>query len=208
MPGTLSPLTDTELATAAWYGFGDLGQNTVVIMTAIAMAESSKIPDNLSPGAAAGGAGAYGLWQIENNHPEFDPSFWTTGYKMPQVNARAARSIYDTQHYEAWSAYTNGSYKQFIGAAQVAVQATQGTQSFNNAASGALNPFNPIATAAGQASDLGTSGGPFAGLEGAMWMGGGAILIVLAIVMLNKQAGNPVGKTVGKVAKVAEVAAL
>lgn len=201
MPGQLPAVPDITIAQASINNFRDLGHNMVIVMTAVALAESSGIPDNLSPGAAAGGAGGFGLWQIENNHADIlGQDFYTTGYKTPDTNAAAARKIYNAQGITAWSAFTNGSYQQYLSRASDAVMQIE-----NGAAAAGVNSLYPANTyTQGATKDT----GPFANLEGAMWMGGGAILIVLGIVMLNKQAGNPIGKTVGGVAKIAEVAAL
>jgi hypothetical protein len=202
MPGSLPALSDQEIAKAAWQNFGDLGQNTVVIMTAIALAESSGIPDNLSPGAAAGGAGGFGLWQIENNHPELGADFYTTYYKNPTLNGRAARKIYIEQGINAWSAFTNGSYSKFLPRAQQAVEATKGTPLASPTAIG----DSPGITVDGSGQTKTIVGGKipdllnglFSGLGPALWIGGGAILIVLAIIMLNE----------GTITQVAKVAAL
>jgi Lysozyme like domain len=237
-----SPISDNAVAQAAWQSFGDLGEHTVIIMTAIAMAESSNIPDNESPGALAGGAGAYGLWQIENNHPELGSTFWSSSWKIPAANGAAARKIYQGQGLAAWSTYSNGAYAQFLSRAQTAAAATRGTtplftggfpnssafatavdnalglnsgsgisqdpaggispnfganngQGYANSAGGVLTGNNSI-------SDFlfGSSGGQglFSGMAPALWIGGGAIIVVLAVVMLNE----------GTITKVAKVAAL
>jgi hypothetical protein len=233
-----TPLPDTEIAKAAWQNFGDLGEHTVIIMTAIALAESSGIPDNLSPGARAGGAGGFGLWQIENNHPELGAGFFSTNsstggsYANPTANGAAARKIYQGQGLTAWSAYTNGSYAQFLQRAQAAAAATRGTPQLYvggfpgssafadivdkalglNAGAGigpgagaGISPNFQANNGQGYPDSLGGAltgnNSLFAGLASlapAFWIGGGALLVVLAVIMLNE----------GSISSVAKVAAV
>jgi len=86
-------------------------------MTKIANRES-RWNTHAHNGNAGTGDNSYGLWQINmlgdmgtsrrkalgisNNEQLFDPA----------TNARAARMIYKSQGYGAWSVYKNGSYKQ------------------------------------------------------------------------------------------------
>jgi len=88
------------------------------IMTAIAGAESAyntnaynpKPPDN-----------SYGLWQINmlgSMGPERRRLFGIGSNNAlfdPATNARAAKAIFDAQGFRAWSTYSSGSYKKFLG---------------------------------------------------------------------------------------------
>jgi TP901 family phage tail tape measure protein len=88
------------------------------IMAAIALAESAgnpmahnkKYPDN-----------SYGLWQINmlgGMGPERRRQFGIQSNEQlfdPAVNARAAKSVFDSQGFGAWSVYRSGAYKQFLG---------------------------------------------------------------------------------------------
>lgn len=223
------PLSDNAIAAAAWQNFGDLGEHTVIIFTAIGLAESGGVPDVKSPGAAAGGTGAFGIWQIENNHPELGARFFADAsgvggsYANPTANGAAARGIYQGQGLSAWSAYTNGSYAKFLPRAQAAVAATRGTKQLFV---GGFPGSSTLADIVDKALGLTLSGGigqgispdfqanngqsgygaapidtllsGLAGLAPALWIGAGAILVVLAVIMLNE----------GTITKVAKVAAL
>lgn len=88
------------------------------VMAAIAMAESSGNTNAHNP---VGLDNSYGLWQINmlgnmgpvrrrqlgisNNSQLFDPA----------VNAKAAAMILRQQGLSAWSTYTNGAYKKYLG---------------------------------------------------------------------------------------------
>jgi hypothetical protein len=70
-------------------------------MAAIALAESA------GEDQALNSIGACGLWQI---HP------YEAGCLHPTTNAHMAGDKLRTQGLTAWETYTNGSYKQFMGA--------------------------------------------------------------------------------------------
>lgn len=90
------------------------------IMAAIAKAESSLNPMAHNPNAGTGD-NSYGLWQINMigkmgadrrrslglsaNEQLFDPS----------TNARAAKSIFEGQGFQAWSVYKSGKYQDYLG---------------------------------------------------------------------------------------------
>jgi hypothetical protein len=77
-------------------------------MAAIAMAESGgKIGNQNQQSHAAG------LWQIlPSAHPQYNVQRLLTD---PLYNAQAAVAVEKSQGLGAWEAYTNGSYKQFLG---------------------------------------------------------------------------------------------
>jgi len=116
--GTLGAADLVKVASAA--GFGDKS----AIMAAIALAESSgrstahnrTWPDN-----------SYGLWQInmlDRMGPERRRQWGLSSNEQlfdPATNARAAKSVYDSQGFNAWSVYSSGAYKQFLPAAQAAM---------------------------------------------------------------------------------------
>lgn len=232
-------MTDEQYAAAAWINFQDLGHTMVVVMTAVGMAESQSSGGDTaqSPGFSAGGTGAGGAFQIQNNHTESElgiPGFWSQSlWKNPVTNGKAARKIYNDQGIKAWSAYTNQSYAQYLQRANVAVAAveakTGGSSTANDPKAGTTNQgvtnFGQELLA-GATSALGLFGlapgvstapsidkdgnvsagvsvdvpGIFDGLQSAMWIGGGALLVVLGVIMLAKDA-TPVGaalKMVGK----------
>jgi phage protein D len=87
------------------------------------MAESGGNSRALNNNPATGDL-SYGLWQINmigqlgpDRRRQFGLSSNDALYD-PATNARVARSIYQSQGIRAWGAYTNGSYRQFLPAAQ------------------------------------------------------------------------------------------
>jgi hypothetical protein len=97
-----------------------------VIMAAIAMAESSGRARAHNNNRSTGDD-SYGLWQINmidrlgperrrqlgigSNDALFDPA----------TNARAARQVYLSQGFGAWSVYKNGAYRQYLPEARRAI---------------------------------------------------------------------------------------
>ena len=84
---------------------------------AIAMAESSGNPRAYN---GSGADSSYGLWQI-NMRGSLGPArraqFGLSANEDlfdPNVNARAAVSIYSSSGWGAWGSYTNGSYRRYL----------------------------------------------------------------------------------------------
>ncbi len=102
------------------------------LMAAIAMAESRG-----DPGAVNPKSGATGLWQI---HPG------GARYRDPLANARAAVGKLHRQGLGAWEAYTNGSYRKFLGGGGGGVMHALGT---------AASYAEAVAIGAGPHGDLG-----------------------------------------------------
>lgn len=92
------------------------------IMAAIAMGESSGNP-NAHNADRRTGDDSYGLWQINmlgRMGPERRRMFGISSdedLKDPRINARAAYQIYKQQGFRAWSVWSSGKYRQFMGAA-------------------------------------------------------------------------------------------
>lgn len=90
-----------------------------VLMGAVGMQESRGKSDAMRTDTEV-----YGLWQIR--WPVHAAKLRKIGITSPQqlydplTNARAAKMIYDSQGITAWSAFTDGRYKQFLPAAQKA----------------------------------------------------------------------------------------
>jgi tape measure domain-containing protein len=102
------------LALAA--GFNDRDAS---IMAAIAMAESGG-RSNAHNNNAATGDNSYGLWQVNmlgRMGPERRRSFGIGSNEAlfdPAVNASAARKVFQSQGFGAWSVFKSGAYKQFL----------------------------------------------------------------------------------------------
>jgi hypothetical protein len=97
------------------------GMSNPVLMSAIAMAESS---GNTTAHNPIGLDDSYGLWQINMlgdmgpaRRREFGISRNADLFD-PAVNARAAAKILGGQGLRAWSTYTNGAYKKYMPASQ------------------------------------------------------------------------------------------
>lgn len=80
-----------------------------ITMGAVAMAESSGNPNAHNP------SGASGLWQIMPSHTR--DSGWNLGSNFydPATNARMAYFVLHRQGYKAWTTYTSGAYKNYLG---------------------------------------------------------------------------------------------
>jgi tape measure domain-containing protein len=90
------------------------------IMAAIALAESggNTMAHNTN---RATGDNSYGLWQInmiDRLGPERRRQFGLQSNEQlfnPQINAQAAKGVFDSQGFGAWSVFKSGAYKQFLG---------------------------------------------------------------------------------------------
>jgi hypothetical protein len=93
-------------------------------MAAIAMGESSGNPNAHNP---VGRDDSYGLWQINmlgKMGPERRRLLGISSnedLKDPKINAKAAYLIYKQQGLNAWTVYSKGTYRQFMGSAAAAV---------------------------------------------------------------------------------------
>ena len=102
------------LAMAA--GFNDRDAS---IMAAIAMAESGGRSAAHNNNAATGD-NSYGLWQVNmlgRMGPERRRNFGIGSNEAlfdPAVNASAARKVFESQGFGAWSVFKSGAYKQFL----------------------------------------------------------------------------------------------
>ena len=109
------------LAKAA--GFSDRDAR---IMAAIAMAESSRSSRALNNNPRTGDL-SYGLWQINmmgRMGPERRRSFGIGSNDAlydPATNANAARQIFQSQGFNAWSVYRSGAYRQYLPGAMGAI---------------------------------------------------------------------------------------
>lgn len=122
MPGTVGrgQLNVGQLkALALAAGFNDRDAS---IMAAIAMAESGgrSAAHNNNPRT---GDNSYGLWQVNmlgGMGPERRRAFGIGSNEAlfdPAVNASAARKVFESQGFGAWSVFKSGAYRQFLPAA-------------------------------------------------------------------------------------------
>ena len=102
-------------------------------MAAIAMAESSGNSGAHNNNRQTGDD-SYGLWQInmiDRLGPERRRQFGIQSndqLKDPRINAKAAKAVFDSQGFGAWSVYRSGSYRQYLPEARRAL-----SQSFREA---------------------------------------------------------------------------
>ena len=95
-------------------------EDMIPTMTAVTMAESGGNPRAHNPNRNTGD-NSYGLLQInmiDGMGPERRRQFGIDSDDQlfdPITNFRAAKQIYDSQGINAWGAYTNGSYKKYLG---------------------------------------------------------------------------------------------
>ena len=90
-----------ELATRAGFSGADAR-----IAAAIAMGESGGRPEAIGDNGTS-----FGLWQI---HRPAWPDFADLDLLDPEVNAMAARIVYEKQGWRAWTIYKNNAYKRWI----------------------------------------------------------------------------------------------
>ena len=116
MGSQASALTAHHLTTSeieqAWISGG--GPKALApVMAAIAMAESSGNPSSIQQGVPYGSQG-WGLWQITPGDSE--PQVGSNQALLnPVTNARAAVAKYNSQGLQAWTTYTSGAYKRYMG---------------------------------------------------------------------------------------------
>lgn len=113
----LSPAQIAVYAQNAGFSGADL-----ITAVAVALAESSGVPNTYNPETAAGapdGYGSYGLWQIYlNAHPEYA----NENLYDPQTNANAAYAIYSAAGgFSPWSTFSSGAYETYLAQAQAAI---------------------------------------------------------------------------------------
>lgn len=118
-----------------------------VLMAAVAMQESRGRSTAMRTDTQV-----YGLWQIR--WPVHAPNLRKIGITSPEqlydplTNAKAAKMIYDSSGISAWSAFTDGNYKQFLPAARQAAGVAPGqftTTQRQSRVPGAITPErNPV----------------------------------------------------------------
>lgn len=143
----MATLTMRQIASYA-YSAGFRG-NSLIIATAVAMAESSGRTDVVNF------LGCTGLFQIYVKvHIRSHPSWTTKAMKQPYNNAKAAYVLSNGgKNWRPWEAYTKGLHNKYLPAARTAVQQTLASKS-----SGGSVPTNykstPIAPGATVAKAL------------------------------------------------------
>lgn len=213
---TQDPLTVVSALRLAGFTGG-----TVAVMTAIAGAESTF--DNEATHHNGDGSTDYGMFQINSKNTAYVPANFFPpgeGWKSVYLNAVAAKKIYDAQGLRAWTTYTNGDYVKFLGQAQKAAGTTLTAQAQSEldknltqlgvgaqAAGNALGlPVTPTLNIDGNgniSTDWGSAvgnplGSIFSSLGPYLWIGGGAVLVLLGILMYSKGDIVAVAKTVAK----------
>jgi hypothetical protein len=120
-------LTPAEIA--AYVRKAGYPEHLIPTKVAIAMAESSGNPFAHNPNANTGD-NSYGLFQINmlgGMGPERRKQFGISSNDQlfnPELNAKAAKQIFDSQGLNAWSVYKSGKYKDFMVEAEKAAKAS------------------------------------------------------------------------------------
>lgn len=189
---TLSNYNVWQLAELAYgEGFGDQS----VVAAAVAMAESGGNPNAVNQDSD--GSHDVGLWQINSVHGYSDAQM-----KNPYYNVAAAKAVYDSSGWGAWTTHQSGAYKKYmLNPQQIAklIQAgrlneDQGVGLANAAANTEPSTVQSGANAIGNAvgSVAGGFGGIISNLEsGKFWIMvlkilAGVILIGVGLYMLVK----------------------
>lgn len=134
------------------------------VMAAIALAESRGNPD-----ATGKAAGEKGLWQI-------NPKVWgSLATYDPLGNARAAVHVEASQGLSAWTTYTSGAYRKYLGSAapQNAPTGTgqaSGTTTAGGRGSAGVSGTPAAPNSASSSSGSGSSGGLWGWIQ-AVWTG-------------------------------------
>ena len=132
---------------------GFKGQDAAT-MAAIAMAESRGRTGALNNNPRTGDL-SYGLWQINmlgGMGPQRRRAFGINSNEAlfdPATNANAARRVFQSQGFGAWSVYRSGAYKNYLPAA-MAAGAGAGAGAGGGAAAASAIPGLPGVAAAGQ----------------------------------------------------------
>jgi Lysozyme like domain len=167
-----------ELASAA-------GFPQPALAASVAMAESGGNPNAVNQDS--NGSHDTGLWQINSVHGYSDSQL-----KEPYYNVSAAKAVFDSSGWGAWSTYTSGAYKQYLS--QATFEAQQ-VGALNTA--GGFDPIGDVASAASSAANAVTgTAGTFATLAGNLTSGafwvlvlkiiGGIILVLMGAYFLIK----------------------
>lgn len=170
----MTTLSDSQIAGLA-QGAGFTGSQ-IPIMVAIALAESSG-----NPGAThtnSNGSTDYGLWQINSVHN------FSGNLLDPQVNAAAARTVFNSQGFQAWSTYNSGAYTRYLGRGQAA--AANPTAATGGSGGGNVQTVSD--TSVSGSSALSTSVNT--ATSGSTWLrigefGLGSLLLIFAILRIT-----------------------
>lgn len=122
--GNRKPIADVDILKLSLNQ--GLSDRDAVIMTAISLAESAGIPDETNFNRDSGDQ-SYGLWQInmiDKLGPARAKDLKLKNYEElldAETNSRAMRYVLQRQGFSAWSAYRNGSYRQYLPDAERAL---------------------------------------------------------------------------------------
>jgi hypothetical protein len=139
--GKVSPAGLVQLALNAGFSSTEAPN-----MAAIALAESGGNPRAHNPNPPDN---SYGLWQINMLGSLEGPRKVQFGISSneelfdPAVNARAARKVFKSQGYGAWSVYKNRSYAQYLPVTREAYALLQNKGTLEGEI-GEFNPVNPF----------------------------------------------------------------
>lgn len=150
----------------------------LAVMSAICMGEScGGCSLAINPGVGAGGRRtneySVGLFQINTL---VHKNYTVEQLKDPAINAKEAVRIYRLQGLRAWGAYSNGSYKRYMGQA---LSAYKGQASTPISTSPLSNVPNPLPSSSGTATALDT--------ETALLIGATVLTSVIGFIYLRNR---------------------
>ncbi|WP_322747125.1 MULTISPECIES: peptidoglycan-binding protein [unclassified Frankia] len=139
-----TPVPDASIAGAGRKaGLGGCDGKPLQTWVAVALAESGGNANAHNPN----GEDSRGLWQINMRAH----AGWVGGADLfdPAINAQAAKRVCDMQGIGAWSTYTNGSYRVYLGRAAAAATEAAGdgaTGTYQADPTGPGGPTGPVST--------------------------------------------------------------
>lgn len=167
-------------------------------MAAISEAESGGVPGCVQAGQPQSTTG-WGLWQIT---PGTSESQYGTNQELlnPLANARAAVAKYHSQGLRAWTTYSDGTYQQFLPAAQAAHPTGAHIPNVTPGNAPMVTPTSSVSSSSSSANCAWKINFPFfgsacivseSGLRGLKGVGlivGGAIVMIVGMNLLMKAA--------------------
>jgi lysozyme-like protein len=199
----MPPLTPAQIAGVVKYGMENTGNfaNAVTfpnpdtsgpVFVAIALVESSGIPDNVG-GPNANGSYDYGLWQINGKaHPDLiKPG--DNSWKIPQNNFDMAKQVYSQAggKFTPWSTYTSGLYATEMVRATEAWQHPDLSAHTANAVTDTTNTVVDVATGVGDLIAALTKSSTWIRVG----MGAAGVVLVLVVVaaLMKSHLPGPLG---------------
>lgn len=159
----LPALTSSTLM-QLWVAAGG-APSVAVQMAAIALAESSGIPNNVNPTDNGGTQASWGLWQISDGTHEAPNVQWAD----PYVNAQMAVAKYKTRGFAPWGTYGGTRYLGELAAIESGVPSPSATSSPGPSGNAPASPWDSVTELGTVVHNFGAAiNGDFAAVGGAI----------------------------------------